>query len=128
LRDHEAELRAKGANLAVIGMGDAEYARSFRVQSHIDFPLLIDESRQAYRAMRLKTASILHLLRADNTAARRRAADAGHRQGRLGEHPFQLGGSFVFAPGNVDLWSHLSETFGDNAEIAQILAAIKAPA
>jgi hypothetical protein len=124
LRGHESELKARGANLAVIGMGDAEHARGFRDKSGIDFPLLIDERREAYRAVRLRSASVLHLLRADNAAARRRAAAAGHRQGWLGDHPMQLGGSFVFGPGNVDRYAHWSETFGDNARIADLLAAL----
>jgi hypothetical protein len=124
LCDHESELRAGGANLAAIGMGDAEHARSFREHAGIHFPLLIDDRRQAYRAVRLRSASMLHLLRADNAAARRRAAEAGHRQGKIGEHPFQLGGSFVFGPGNVDRFAHWSETFGDNAPIASLLGAL----
>jgi hypothetical protein len=128
LRGHESELRAKGANLAAIGMGDAEHARSFREKSGIDFPLLIDERREAYRAVRLRSASILHLLRADNAAARRRAAAAGHRQGKLGEHPLQLGGSFIFGPGNVDRYAHWSETFGDNAQIADLLTVLEGTA
>jgi hypothetical protein len=38
----------------------------------------------------------------------------------------QLGGSFVFAPGDKDLFTHISETFGDNASPKDILAAIPA--
>jgi len=51
-----------------------------------------------------------HLLRRDNAAARAQAA--GLRQHRLGRNRFQLGGSFVFGPGNVDRVAHVSETFG----------------
>jgi hypothetical protein len=42
----------------------------------------------------------------------------------LGKNPFQLGGSFVFGPGNVDYFAHVSETFGDNASPAALLAAV----
>lgn len=100
------------------------YARRFREQTGINFPLLIDERREAYRAAQLKGASPLHIFRSDNAIARKRAKAAGHRQRRLGKDPFQLGGSFVFAPGNVDRFIHLSETFGDNAPIASLLAAL----
>jgi hypothetical protein len=115
LRDREKDFREAGAKLAAIGLGDRDYAKKFRQESAIDFPLLVDEKREAYRAARLKSASVLHLLRADNFAARNRAKAGGHRQHKLGQHPFQLGGSFVFAPGNVDRFVHLSATFGDNA-------------
>lgn len=124
MRDHGQEFRRKGAAIAAIGLGDANYARAFREEAKIDFPLLIDEHAQAYRAVRLKKASLLHLLRSDNAAARKRAKAAGYSQHRLGKDPFQLGGSFVFAPDNVDLFTHISETFGDNAAPETILASI----
>ena len=62
--------------------------------------------------------------RGDNSQARRRARMAGHSQKRVGQKPFQLGGSFVFGPGNVNLYTHISETFGDNASPEALLAAI----
>jgi len=124
LREHQQEFRAKGANLAAIGLGDANYARLFREETGITFPLLVDAERQAYRAVELKKANLLHLLRSDNAAARKRAKAGGFEQKKLGENPFQLGGSFVFAPGNVDKFVHVSQTFGDNAAMADLLAAI----
>jgi len=100
------------------------YARAFREETGITFPLLIDAERKAYRAVELKKANLLHLLRRDNAAARKRAKAGGFSQKKLGENPFQLGASFVFAPGNVDKFAHISETFGDNAAIADLLAAL----
>jgi hypothetical protein len=124
LREHEREFRSKGANLAAIGLGDANYARLFAEETGITFPLMIDAERRAYKAVDLKKANLLHLFRKDNAAARKRAKASGFQQKKLGENPFQLGGSFVFAPGNVDKFVHVSETFGDNAAIADLLAAI----
>ena len=125
MRDREKDFREAGAKVAAIGLGDREYAKKFRQESGIDFPLLVDEKREAYRAARLKSASILHLVRADNFTARNRAKAGGHRQHKLGQHPFQLGGSFVFAPGNVDRFVHLSATFGDNASPDMLLTAVR---
>src|SRR5581483_949882 len=124
LRAHEEEFRRKGANLAAVGLGDMSYAKFFREKTGIDFPLLVDEKREAYKAIELKNASLLHLLRRDNMQARKRAQAAGHKQHKLGKDPFQLGGSFVFAPGNKDLFVHVSETFGDNAKLEDMLNAI----
>jgi peroxiredoxin len=108
----------------VVGLGDAQYARAFRDDTGITFPLLVDEKRQAYRAVELKKASLTHLLRGDNLTARKRAKAAGHRQHHLGKDPLQLGGTFVFGPGNVDRFVHISETFGDNADVKQVIAAL----
>ncbi|HKV92650.1 MAG TPA: peroxiredoxin-like family protein [Candidatus Angelobacter sp.] len=124
LRTHEEEFSKKGASLAAVGLGDMSYAKFFREKTGIDFPLLVDEKREAYKAIELKNASLLHLLRRDNMQARKRAQAAGHKQHKLGKDPFQLGGSFVFAPGNKDLFVHVSETFGDNASPKDILAAL----
>jgi methylphosphotriester-DNA--protein-cysteine methyltransferase len=124
LREHQSEIEAHGANLAAIGMGDFHYARIFREETGITFPLLIDAERAAYHATELKSANLLHLLRRDNAVARKHANAAGHRQHKLGENPFQLGASFIFAPGNVDRFSHISETFGDNANVADLLSAL----
>ncbi|MGI8991361.1 MAG: peroxiredoxin-like family protein [Bryobacteraceae bacterium] len=125
MRDHEKAFRDKGANLAAVGLGDMTYARRFREETGITFPLLIDEKRLAYRAIGLQTANLLHLVRAENAKARRRAAAGGHRQHELGKNPFQLGGSFVFGPGNVDRYAHVSQTFGDNETPKALLAALQ---
>jgi len=124
LRESEQTFREKGASLAAIGLGDRHYARVFREETGIPFPLLIDEEHRAYRVAGLASANLLHLLRKDNAASRKRARAEGHHQHKLGKNPFQLGGSFVFSPGNVDRFVHISETFGDNATPDALLAAL----
>jgi hypothetical protein len=125
LREHESEFTQAGAKLAAIGLGDMQYARAFKEETGITFPLFVDADRKAYKAAELKSANLLHLLRSDNSQARSRAKAAGHRQHKLGENPFQLGASFVFAPGDVDRFVHLSQTFGDNADPKALLAAVR---
>ena len=110
--------------MAAVGLGDRNYARLFRQETGITFPLLIDEQRKCYRAAGLRSANLLHLLRRDNAQSRKRALSAGHHQHKLGQNPFQLGGSFVFGPGNVDRFAHISATFGDNASPATLIAAL----
>jgi hypothetical protein len=123
LRDQEQAFHDKGARLAAIGLGDAHYAQVFREESGIAFPLLVDAERRAYRVVGLLNGSLFHLFRRDNSLARKRARATGHRQHKLGNNPFQIGGSFVFGPGNLDLYIHVSQTFGDNAPTADLLAA-----
>jgi len=124
LRANEQAFLDRGAALAAVGLGDRVYARAFREETGITFPLLIDEKRKAYNAMELKSANLFHLLRRDNAHDRARAKSAGHSQHKLGQNPFQLGGSFVFGPGDLDRFAHRSQTFGDNAPIASLLAAL----
>lgn len=124
MRERQGEFDRKGAALAAVGLGDARYARSFREEAGIKFPLLIDEQRQAYGALELKKANLFHLFWKLNSLGRKRAKAAGHRQHKIGKDPFQLGGSFVFGPGNVDHFAHISETFSDNAPPDVLLTAI----
>ncbi len=124
MRAHEARFRERGAAVAAVGLGDQIYAQSFKQEMDIHFPLLVDERREAYRAVELKNANLLHIFRKDNSAARARAKAAGHSQHKLGMNPFQLGGSFVFGPGDVDRFAHISETFGDNASMESLIAAL----
>jgi len=126
LRDHQAEISAKGANLAAIGLGGMDYAQRFRDEFNLTFPLLVDEDAAAHHAASLGKANVLHLFRSDNRASRKRAKAAGGQQTGLGKNPFQLGGSFVFAPGDRDLYKHFSQTFGDTAPVTDLIAAISA--
>jgi alkyl-hydroperoxide reductase/thiol specific antioxidant family protein len=123
LRDEESRFAEAGVGLAAVGLGDMRYARSFFEETGIAFPLLVDEDRVAYRAAELGRGSLIDIFRRDNAAARARARTAGHRQHRLGKNPFQLGGSFVFGPGDQVLFAHVSRTFGDNAEPRDFLDA-----
>ena len=108
-----------------MSLGDRNYARIFQEETGINFPLLVDEQRQAYKLAELGTANVFHSLRGDNFKSRRRARASGHRQHKFGLNPFQLGGSFIFGPGNVDRFVHVSKTFGDNATPAALLAALE---
>ena len=125
MREHEEKFKQAGAALAAIGLGDMNYARLFREETGITFPLLVDADRKAYRAAELKSGNLFHIFRRDNAAARARAKAAGHRQHKLGKDPFQLGASYIFAPGNRDLFVHLSQTFGDNADPATLLSTLE---
>jgi hypothetical protein len=124
LRARESEFQQLGARLAAIGLGDMNYARLFREEAGIRFPLLVDSERIAYKAAELKSGNLFHLFRRDNAAARAAAKSAGFEQHQLGKNPFQLGGSFIFAPGNRDLFVHLSRTFGDNADPGTLLSVL----
>jgi hypothetical protein len=125
LRDHQREIEAAGAGIAAIGLGGREYAAAFRVETGISFPLLIDETRAAYRAAGLRKGTLWELLLPFNAAARARAKREGHRQHKLGKDPFQLGGTFVFAPGDRDPYAHRAKTYGDVATTEELLQAIR---
>lgn len=125
MRAREHDIRETGATIVAIGLGDRHYARMFREDAGITFPLLIDEERKAYAAADLKSASLWGLLSRESAAHRRRARAGGHRQHKLGKNPLQLGGSFVFGPGHADHYAHVSRSPGDNAPIDDLLRVLR---
>lgn len=126
MRDHADEIRALGALPAAIGTGKAFWARAFREEAGIDFPLLVDPELAAYRAAGLGRGSVLSTVDPRFGLETARAFARGHRQGRTGSEPLQLGGSFVFAPGHRELFAHVSKGFADNAPIAALVAVVRA--
>lgn len=124
MREHEKEIKQAGAILAAIGLGDMHYARVFREETGITFPLLVDSERIAYKAAELKSGNLFHIFRRENAEARARAKAGGFKQHRLGNNPFQLGASFILGPGNRDLFVHLNRTFGDDADPNALLRAL----
>lgn len=125
LRENEGALREAGAALAAVGLADMAHARRFREETRVPFPLLVDARREAYRAAHLRVAERRDLLRPRTWVRAARLALRGIRAGTPGGDPFQLGGSFVFAPGNVDRFAHVNRSFDDDASIAAILEAVR---
>jgi hypothetical protein len=73
------------------------------------FPLLVDQNREAHQAMEVKSAEFVLPF-----AQRQFRSVLEPRLPRplrysLRKNPFQLGGSFVFRPGDVDRFVHVSE-------------------
>ena len=66
MRDYAPQIVEAGGRIAAVGLGDIDYARDFRDQTGITFPLLVDEKRMAYNAADLKRATLLHLFRRQN--------------------------------------------------------------
>ena len=126
MRDHAGELRSLGANVAAVGVGGAFYARGFRDEFEIDFPLLVDEKLVAHQAAGLEKGKLWWALSPSNTIRRFQAMAAGHRYGKIGQDPTQLGGSFVLAPGDRDLFVHRAGGFEDNAPISALVDAVRA--
>ena len=125
MRDHADEIRALGATPAAIGTGKPFWARAFRDEAGIDFPLLVDPDLAAYRAAGLGRGSLLATLDPRLGIATAKAFAGGHRQRRTGSEPLQLGGSFVFAPGDRELFAHVSRGFADNAPVAELVEVVR---
>jgi dehydrogenase/reductase SDR family protein 12 len=125
LRDQLPEIRAAGAELAIIGNGSAQFARAFREDLALpdDLALFVDPELRSYRAagMRRGRSELLSPRLATNAL---RALRGGFRQGAVQGDPFQLGGVLVIRPDGALTFRHVSREAGDHASLAAVLAAL----
>jgi NAD(P)-dependent dehydrogenase (short-subunit alcohol dehydrogenase family) len=123
LRDRIQAIRARGAELVIVGNGAPHFATAFREDLELDCPLLVDPELHAYRAAGLRRGRVellsprlpLHALRAIRSGAQ----NAGV-QGDV----WQLGGVFVIRPGGELTYRYVSREAGDHPPVDDILAAL----
>ena len=122
-----AEFDAAGAQLALIGQGNARHAASFRRRMALDVPVLADERRASYRAAGARRGNVDELIGPRSVVTGlRHMARSGVVQGRPVGDVTQLGGAMVIHPdGSVSL-HRMADHAGDNAEPADLLAAVAA--
>jgi len=123
LRDVVGAIRAKNAELVVIGNGSVEQAEQFRREQMLTFPLYTDPSLESYRQARLNRGlgSTFHpkvVLRGIS------AFRQGFRQTRTLGDPLQQGGVLVILAGGVLRFEYVSKEAGDHPEVARILDAL----
>lgn len=123
MRDRLPELRERGAELVVVGCGDARFAAAFREDMRLDVPLLVDPELRAYRAAGLRRGRV-ELLSPRMPLHALRALRSGERQRGVQGDPWQLGGVFVLERGGALLYRHASREAGDHAPFEEILAAL----
>lgn len=120
---HLGEIRAKGAELVVVGNGLPFQARAFRDERKLDFPLLVDQGLKAYKAAGLKRSALATLNPV--TALRGlRAMKDGFRQGPMEGDPWQQGGAFVIGKDGEVKFSFVSSGAGNHPEPAELIAAL----
>ncbi|MGI8921841.1 MAG: AhpC/TSA family protein [Solirubrobacteraceae bacterium] len=122
-----AEIEALGARLVLIGQATPRQAAHFRRRQGVELPVLADEARTTYKSAGAKKATFNELL-GPKVLAKGMATSAryGVHQGRTIGHAAQLGGAMVVRQDGSVAWSHMSEDASDNAEPAEIIAALRA--
>ncbi len=127
MRDRIDEIRARGAELALVGNGAENFAAAFREEFDLDGPLLVDPELRAYRAAGLRRGRV-EALSPRLPIHAFRALRAGWRQWSVQGDPWQLGGVFVIQPGGELSYRYVSREAGDHAPAEEILDALPEPA
>jgi NAD(P)-dependent dehydrogenase (short-subunit alcohol dehydrogenase family) len=123
LRDRIDELRARGAELVIVGNGAEHFAATFREDFALDCPILVDPELRAYRAAGLRRGQV-ELLSPRVPLNALRALRSGFRQSGVQGDPWQLGGVFVIRPGGELTYRYASREAGDHAPVEEVLAAL----
>jgi hypothetical protein len=125
LRDRYGDFQQKGANVAAIGMGTPEMASDFRDKKKVPFPLLVDRTKQTYRALELGRASTTDLLGPRVWGRGLKAYLKGEHQGlTIKQDPSQLGGAAVLDRSGEILLLHRARDAADNLPVEQLLRAL----
>jgi peroxiredoxin len=125
LRDHRTEIDAAGVGLAAIGTGDIEYARHFKAQRSIDFPLLVDDELRSYREIGAGWLSWRQLVSLPGTLLPgARLLARGRLQGRSGRSPLLLGATHLIKPDGSVPYAWVNASLSDEAPLPEVLAAV----
>ncbi len=117
------QLHGAGAELHVIGNGPPMFIAGFRETTGYHGSLFTDPSLEVFRAAELRSGlrSVLTLSTLTRSVG---AFRRGFRQGRTQGSALQQGGVVVISRDGRIVWRHISSGPGDNATVAQIVAAL----
>jgi len=117
------DVRARGADLVLIGSGTHMQARQFAVDCAFRGPIYVDPKREAFQALGLhrSVARVLDPRARWRAAAARRA---GFRSGPVAGDPWQQGGTFVVGPGAQLHLAHRDRRAGDEPRLEDVLGAL----
>ena len=111
--------------MAAIGMGTPAMAADFRDKKKVPFPLLVDSSKQTYKALGLGRGSTLEVAGPRVLARGLKALAKGQMQGlTIRQDPLQLGGAVVFDRGGRIKLVHRAGDSADNLPVQMLLDAL----
>jgi peroxiredoxin len=110
--------------VTAIGTGGKRYAKAFIEDESVPFPVLLDEDGAAAEIVGTRSLGAATLLKPSAYVAGLRSLAGGHRQGKTGRRPTQLGATLVIGPGDRLLYEDFEDFAGDHADIDEVLAAL----
>ncbi len=108
--------------VVAIGTGGRRYAQAFIAEQSFPFPVLLDEEGTAAGIVGTNTIGLTTLISPTAISAGVMSFVRGHRQGRTGRRPMQLGATLVIGPGDALLYADYENYAGDHADLDEVLA------
>lgn len=121
----EEEFTAKGARLAAIGMGIPEMAADFREKQNVGFPLLVDRTKETYRALEMNRGNLWDVAGPQNWLRFAQGLLRGHGNAlKPKQDALQMGGVIVAEPGGKVRYVFRSSAAAENPTVDEVLAAV----
>lgn len=124
MSSRESEFTAKGARLTAIGMGIPEMAADFRDKQNVGFPLLVDRTKQTYRALEMKRGSLMDVLGPKNWLRFAKGLVTGHGVDKPKQDPMQMGGVIVADRGGDVHYVFRASAAVETPPVDEVLAAV----
>lgn len=124
MSSREEEFTAKGAGLAAIGMGIPEMAADFRDRQDIGFPLLVDRTKETYRALEMKRGTLWDVTGPKNWLRFAKGIVTGHGVTKPQQDPLQMGGVLVVTEKGKVVYEFRASAAADNPTVDEVLAAL----
>ena len=124
MSSREQEFTRKGAVLAAIGMGIPEMAADFRERQGVTFPLLVDRTKETYRALEMKRGSLWDVTGPKNWPRFVKGLVTGHGVEKPKQDPLQMGGVLVVDKGGEVVYEFRASAAADTPPIDEVLDAL----
>ena len=124
MRDHEAEFRRLNAIVVVVTFENDFFARRYVEETSLSWPLLIDESREAYANYGMLTASFLDIWGPKSWMAYLTELLKGRLPKESHGDIYQRGGDVLIDPDGVVRMHHVGSGPADRPTVGAILKEI----
>lgn len=126
MRDRYPEIQAAGADAAAIGMGWPAAAAAFKEEFDIPFPLIVDHTKQTYRALEMQRGTLWDVVGPKVWLRFAKGLMGGHGVGKPKQDPLQMGGTIVVKPGGETPLVHRARSAEENVPLEDVLGALRA--
>ncbi len=99
-------------------------AADFRDKQNVPFTLLVDHTKETYRALELTKGNAWDVVGPSAWVRGLKGIAAGHGLAKPQQDPFQLAGTAVVEPGGKVRYLHRARRSSDNAPVDDVLKAL----
>jgi alkyl hydroperoxide reductase subunit AhpC len=124
LREQEDQFSRRNARIAVVTFENDFFARQYVAESNLEWPLLIDEHRDLYRAYDMLAASFGDVWGLKSWGAYLKALQKGQLPKPAHGDIYQRGGDVLIDPGGVVRLHHVGDGPADRPAVETILRRI----